>query len=82
MNLKDMFGRVQSNPDNLHADGSPWLRCPTSQLDTFDGVGAVQPNMNTKIVRGHRPVFPDSGLAVGARPWAGLGPNPGAHASE
>src|SRR5207237_7483767 len=28
MNLKEMFGRIQPNPDNRHMDGSPWLRCP------------------------------------------------------
>src|SRR4029077_284999 len=27
MNLKDMFGRVQTNSDNRHSDGSSWLRC-------------------------------------------------------
>src|SRR5439155_1165903 len=29
MNLKDMFGRVQPNPDNRHSDGSSWLRLHT-----------------------------------------------------
>jgi hypothetical protein len=26
MQLKDMLGRVQTNPDNRHLDGSSWLR--------------------------------------------------------
>jgi hypothetical protein len=26
MNLKDMFGRIQPDPDNRHSDGSSWLR--------------------------------------------------------
>src|SRR5437867_9261873 len=29
MDLKHMFGRVQTNSDNRHSDGSSWLRCPT-----------------------------------------------------
>ena len=29
VNLKDMLGRVQPNPDNRHVDGSSWLRLHT-----------------------------------------------------
>src|SRR5205807_8361620 len=45
MNLKDMLGRVQPNPDNRHVDGSSWLRYTHSQPGTFDAVGAVHPNI-------------------------------------
>ena len=38
MNLKDMFGRVQTNPDNRHSDGSHWLLCQSSQPRTPDAV--------------------------------------------
>jgi hypothetical protein len=34
-----MFGRVQTNSDNRHSDGSPWLRRRYSQPGTFDAVG-------------------------------------------
>ena len=27
MNLKDLFGRIQPDPDNRRSDGSSWLRC-------------------------------------------------------
>src|ERR1700682_1021460 len=39
MNLKDMFGRIQTNPDNCHSDGSPGCVVTQSQLGTFDAVG-------------------------------------------
>src|SRR4029077_9240326 len=39
MNLKDMFGRIQTNPDNRHSDGSPGCVVARSQPGTFDAVG-------------------------------------------
>jgi len=27
MNLKDMFGRIHTNSDHRHSDGSTWLPC-------------------------------------------------------
>src|SRR5258708_36113965 len=39
MNLKDMFGRIQTNPDNRRSDGSPGCVVARSQPGTFDAVG-------------------------------------------
>jgi hypothetical protein len=46
MKLKDMFGRVQTNPDNRHSDGSPWLRFATfTAWHIRCRKGAVHPNI-------------------------------------
>src|ERR1700682_4135088 len=39
MHLKDMVGRIQSNPDNRHSDGSLGCVVQSSQPGTFDAVG-------------------------------------------
>jgi len=43
MDLKDMFGRVQPNPDNAHSDGSPGCVDALSQSGTSDAVGGRPP---------------------------------------
>jgi hypothetical protein len=49
MNLKDMLGRIQTNSDNRHSDGSFGCVVTTSQPGTFDAVGGRPPQH-----RGHR----------------------------
>ena len=67
MNLKDMFGRVQTNSDNC-SDGSPWLRFTTSQPGTFDAVGGRRPQHEHRPLPLYcGPVFIDSGLTGCAR---------------
>jgi hypothetical protein len=41
--LKDMFGRIQTNPDNRHSDGSFGCVVTTSQPGTLDAVGGRPP---------------------------------------
>src|SRR5271169_6766639 len=43
MNLKDMFGRIQTNSDNRHSDGSFSCVVTTPQPGTFDAVGGRPP---------------------------------------
>ena len=43
MNLKDMFGRVETNSDNRHPDGSLGCVVTTSQPGTLDAVGGRPP---------------------------------------
>src|SRR5712671_3908840 len=69
MNLKDMFGRVQTNPDNGHSDGSPWLRLTTSQPGTFDAVGGRPPQHELRPLKAKdRPVFMGSGPVPAGHP--------------
>src|SRR5258708_35785360 len=60
MNLKDMFGRIQTNPDNRHSDGSPGCVVTQSQPGTFDAVGgrphqSLSPVLSTSRCTGSRP---------------------------
>ena len=45
VNLKDMFGRIETYSDNRHVDGSPRCAFALSQSGTSVPEGAVHPNM-------------------------------------
>ena len=45
VNLKDMFGRIETYSDNRHVDGSPGCAFALSQSGTSVPEGAVHPNM-------------------------------------
>ena len=45
VNLKDMFGRIETYSDNRHVDGSPGCAFALSQSGTSVPEEAVHPNM-------------------------------------
>src|SRR6516225_4331088 len=54
MHLKDVFGRIQTNSDNRHSDGSLGCVVTTSQPGTFDAVGGPSTPTSTRCWCGRR----------------------------
>jgi hypothetical protein len=49
MNLKDMFGRIQTNPDNRHSDASFGCVVTPHSLAQLMPLGAVHPNRECRL---------------------------------